>query len=39
MNIKEGEIFRNTTDEVDFLVKKILKDMVVLQSQDGRDKF
>jgi hypothetical protein len=36
MNITEGEVFRNTTDGVDFIVKKIWKDMVVLQSQDGK---
>jgi len=36
MNITEGEVFRNTTDGVDFIVKKIVNDMVVLQSQDGK---
>ena len=36
MNITEGEVFRNTADGVDFIVKKIVNDMVVLQSQDGK---
>lgn len=36
MNITEGEVFRNIDDGVDFIVKKIVKDMVVLQSQDGK---
>jgi hypothetical protein len=36
MNIREGEVFKNTTDGVDFIVKKIVNDMVVLQSQDGK---
>ncbi len=35
MNIREGEVFNNTTDEVDFTVRKIMNDMVVLESQDG----
>jgi len=36
MNIREGEVFKNSTDGVDFIVKKIVNDMVVLQSQDGK---
>jgi hypothetical protein len=38
MNIREGEVFRNSTDGVDFIVKKIMNNMnmVVLQSQDGK---
>ena len=36
MNIREGEVFKNTTAGVDFIVKKIVNDMVVLQSQDGK---
>lgn len=35
MNIREGEVFKNTTAGVDFIVKKIVNDMVVLQSRDG----
>ena len=35
MNIREGEVFKNSTDGVDFIAKKIVNDMVVLQSQDG----
>jgi len=36
MNIREGEVFKNSTDGVDFIVKKIVNDMVILQSQDGK---
>ncbi len=36
MNIRQGEVFKNSTDGVDFIVKKIVKDMVVLESQDGK---
>ncbi len=36
MNITEGEVFRNTTYGVDFIVKKVVNDIVVLQSQDGK---
>ena len=39
MNIKPGEIFRNSTDEVDFIVKKVVRDMVVLESDDGERQF
>jgi hypothetical protein len=36
MNIRQGEVFENSTDGVDFIVKKVVKDMVVLESQDGK---
>ena len=36
MNIKQGEIFRNSMDGVDFIVKKVVRDMVVLESDDGK---
>ena len=36
MNITNGEVFRNTTEAMDFIVKKIVNDMVLLQSQDGK---
>ncbi len=36
MKITEGEIFRITTDKMDFIVKKIVNNMVVLQSTDGK---
>jgi len=36
MNITVGKVFRNTIDGVDFIVKKIVNDMVILQSQDGK---
>jgi len=36
MDIKRGEIFEKTADGVDFVVKKIVRDMVVLESQDGK---
>lgn len=36
MNIREGEVFKNSTNGADFIVKKIVNDMVVLQSRDGK---
>jgi len=36
MDIKQGEVFQNSTDGVDFIVKKFVGDMVVLESQDGK---
>ena len=36
MNIRQGEVFENSTDGVDFIVKKIVKDMVILETQDGK---
>ncbi len=36
MDIREGEVFRNSSDGVRFTVKKIVNDMVVLESQDGK---
>lgn len=31
MNIRQGEVFENSTDGVDFIVKKIVKDMEVIR--------
>ncbi len=36
MDIKEGEVLKKNSDRVDFIVKRIKNDMVVLQSQDGK---
>jgi len=36
MNIKQGEVFENSTDGVDFIVTKVGRDMVVIESQDGK---
>ncbi len=36
MDIKVGDTFKNSWDGMDFAVKKIVNDMVVLQSQDGK---
>ncbi len=36
MDIRQGEVFKNSTDGVDFIVKKIVGNMVVLESQDGK---
>ena len=36
MDIKQGEVFKNSTDGVDFVVKKIVKDMVILETEDRR---
>ena len=34
MNIKEGDIFKKSSDGVAFAVKKIVNDMAVLESRD-----
>jgi hypothetical protein len=36
MDIRQGEVFKNSTDGVDFIVKKIVGNRVVLESQDGK---
>ena len=36
MDIREGEVFRNSSDGVSFTVKQIVNNMVVLESQDGK---
>jgi len=36
MDIGQGEVFKNSMNGVDFLVKKIVGNMVVLESQDGK---
>jgi hypothetical protein len=36
VDIKNGDMFRQTSDGMDFVVKKIVKDMAVLESQDGK---
>jgi hypothetical protein len=36
MNIKEGDMFRKSSDGMDFAVKKIVNDMAILESQDRR---
>ena len=36
MNIKEGDMFKKSSDGVDFAVKKILNNMAVLESQDRK---
>ena len=36
MNIKEGDMFKKSSDGVDFSVKRIVNDMAVLESQDRR---
>ncbi len=36
MDIKLGDIFEHSTDGIDFVVKKVVRDMVVLESRDGR---
>ena len=36
MNIKEGDMFKKSSDGADFAVKKIVNDMAVLESQDRR---
>jgi hypothetical protein len=36
MEIKQGDTFKNSLDGVDFTVKEIVNNMVVLETQDGR---
>ncbi len=36
MNIKEGDMFKKSSDGTDFSVKKIVNEMAVLESQDKR---
>ncbi len=36
MDIKNGDIFRQAPDGMDFIVKKIVKNMAVLESKDKR---
>ncbi len=36
MNIKVGEIFRKSVEGVDFIVKEITGNEVILESQDGK---
>ena len=36
MNIKVGDTFKSSSDGVDFEVKKIVNDMVVLESPDRK---
>jgi hypothetical protein len=35
MNISNGDTFTHSSDGVDFVIRKIVNDMVVLESQDG----
>jgi hypothetical protein len=35
-NIKHGGIFKDSIDGMEFVVKEIVKDMVILGSQDGK---
>lgn len=36
MGPKEGEIFKSNLDGAEYVVKKIVNDMVVLKSEDGK---
>jgi hypothetical protein len=36
MKIKEGDVFKKSSDGMDFAVKRIVNDMAVLESQDRR---
>ena len=36
MNIKQGEIFKNSTDGVDFTARRVVRDKVILESQDEK---
>ncbi len=36
MEVKEGDIFKNNLDEADYIVKKIVNSMVVLESENPK---
>ena len=36
VNIKKGDIFEDSTDGEDLIVTKIVRNMVLLESQDGK---
>jgi len=36
MNIKEGDMFKKSSDGMNFAVKKIVNNMAVLESQDRK---
>jgi len=36
MDIREGEVFRHSLDGVNFTVRQIVNNTVVLESQDGK---
>ncbi len=36
MKITKGDVFRDISDGVDLVVKKVMNDTVVLQSRDGK---
>ena len=36
METKKGDVFKRTLDGADYIVKRIVNRMVVLESQDGK---
>ncbi len=39
MQAKEGDIFKSGLDGAEYIVKKVVNSMVVLESQDGKKKI
>ncbi len=39
MQAKEGDIFKSGLDGAEYVVKKVVNSMVVLESQDGKKKI
>ena len=39
MKAKEGDIFKSALDGAEYIVKKVVDSMVVLESQDGKKKI
>ncbi len=35
MNVKHGDVFKHSLDGMDFVVKKIINNIAVLESQNG----
>ncbi len=36
MDIKNGDVFKHSSDGLEFVVKKIMSNMAILESQDGK---
>jgi len=39
MQAKEGDIFKSSLDGTEYVVKKVVNSMVLLESQDGKKKI
>jgi hypothetical protein len=39
MQAKKGDVFKSALDGAEYIVKKVVNSMVVLESQDGKKKI